>query len=151
MATLNATAALSGVGGLTVVTRATERATAVLSGNASVFVDAVSAQHLASPPNYPIPPRADAAAPVFLVDPANGAAVGATGPYANALPVTPGDVGSLPATTRALWIGGAGNVTVDTLGGQTVTLTAVAAGTLLPLQVSRVRSATTATLIVALW
>jgi hypothetical protein len=151
MAILNATAGISGVGRLTAIAAAKETATAVLSGNASVFVNAVNALHLASPPNYPIPPQADDAAPVFLVDPATGAAVGATGPYANALPVTPADVGSLPATTRALWIGGAGNVTVDTLGGQTVTLTAVAAGTLLPLQVSRVRAATTATLVVALW
>ncbi len=52
---------------------------------------------------------------------------------------------------RALWVGGAGNLTVrmaDDSGD--VTLSGVPAGTLLPLAVKRVAATTTATLIVGL-
>jgi hypothetical protein len=52
--------------------------------------------------------------------------------------------------TRALWVGGAGDVAV-TLGGQTVILTNVPAGTMLNIAVTQVRNTgTSATLIVAL-
>jgi len=53
-----------------------------------------------------------------------------------------------------LYIGGAGNVTVTTIGQDIVTFTAVAVGTVLPVQVLKVHSVgsgTTATLINALW
>jgi hypothetical protein len=55
--------------------------------------------------------------------------------------------------TRALWVGGAGNVAVIfTKGSAAVTLTGVPAGTLLPVQVTKVMSTnTTATDIVALY
>lgn len=72
--------------------------------------------------------------------------------------VTPADNTRIE-TTRALWVGGAGNIVVKfsdvadpTVAGSTVTLTAVPAGTLLPIQVNCVNSAsTTATSIVALY
>lgn len=52
---------------------------------------------------------------------------------------------------RAVFVGGLGNVTVVTPAGQTVTFTAVAAGTLLPVQCQQVKATlTTATLIVGL-
>lgn len=66
--------------------------------------------------------------------------------------VTPHDTNELSYATRALWIGGAGNVRVEMLDGQTLTLSGVQAGTLLPIRVKKVLStSTTATLIVALW
>lgn len=54
--------------------------------------------------------------------------------------------------TRALYIGGAGNVVAVDLAGNTVTFTGALAGSILPIQVIRVNStSTTATNIVALF
>ena len=51
-----------------------------------------------------------------------------------------------------LYIGGTGNVTVITKGGERVTFNGVPAGTTLPIEVRRLRATgTTATLINALW
>ena len=52
-----------------------------------------------------------------------------------------------------LYIGGAGNVAVTTIGGDDVVFTAVPVGTILPVQVLKVKNSggTTATLINALW
>jgi hypothetical protein len=53
-----------------------------------------------------------------------------------------------------LFIGGAGNVAVTTIGGDDITFNAVPVGTILPVQVLKVKasgSGTTATLINALW
>ena len=66
--------------------------------------------------------------------------------------VTPNDGTDLPAVAKALWIGGAGNVSIiaenDTAP---VTLNSVAAGTMITVRVKRVRATgTTATNIVAL-
>lgn len=66
--------------------------------------------------------------------------------------VTKSDTVDLPKVSKALWIGGAGNVNVILADGATVLLSGIPAGTLLPLQASRVLSTdTTATLIVALF
>lgn len=70
------------------------------------------------------------------------------GPYENAAAVTPG-AGALAAVTRALYIGGAGNVTA-TVGGTSVVFTAVPVGIVLPVRATHVTAAT-ATNIVALW
>jgi hypothetical protein len=52
----------------------------------------------------------------------------------------------------SLYVGGAGNVSVVTIGGDTATFFSVPAGTILPVQVIKLRStSTTATNIVALW
>jgi hypothetical protein len=66
--------------------------------------------------------------------------------------VTPSDSTDLPFWASALWIGGAGSVVLDTVGGNTeVVIAGVAAGTTLPIAAKRVRATgTTATLIVAL-
>lgn len=70
----------------------------------------------------------------------------------NASEVTPSDSTDLSYTTRALYIGGDGDVSVIMAGGQTVTFVSVFAGTTLAIRVNRVLSAnTTATNIVALW
>lgn len=50
-----------------------------------------------------------------------------------------------------LYVGGAGNVAVTTASGDILTFSNVPAGTTLPIQVIKVASATTATLINALW
>ena len=51
-----------------------------------------------------------------------------------------------------LYVGGTGNVSVVTIGGDIVTFNGVPAGTTLPVQVLKLRSTnTTATLINALW
>lgn len=72
--------------------------------------------------------------------------------------VTPSDTVNIPAITGGsnngcvLYVGGAGNLKVLTVGGDEVTLTAVPVGTFVPVQVLRVFSTgTTATNIVALW
>lgn len=76
-----------------------------------------------------------------LVDSARHAAV-----------VTASDTVDLTAVSRALWIGGAGNINVITQGGETVLISGIQAGTLIPIRVSRVLSTnTTATLIVNLY
>lgn len=71
---------------------------------------------------------------------------------AKGVAVTPND-STVLETTRALWVGGAGNVAVVFAdGGSAVTLTGVAAGTMLPVQVTKVMSTnTTATTITALY
>lgn len=72
-----------------------------------------------------------------------------TAPADNQVAVTPSDSTDLPFVSRALWVGGAGNLVVTpAAGGSDVTYT-VAAGAILPIRVSRVKSTgTTATQIV---
>jgi len=81
----------------------------------------------------------------------SGRSTDVAGSY-RAAAVTPGDSTILPAT-RGIWVGVAGNLAVIFAGDTTaVTLVGVAAGTLLPIQVTKVMSTnTTATNIVALY
>jgi len=75
-----------------------------------------------------------------------------TAPAVGAAAVTPNTSTDLPrAPARALYVGGAGNLEVDTAEGQTVTFTGVTAGSILPVSVKRVRATSTATNIVALY
>lgn len=78
---------------------------------------------------------------------------GLDSPAENSAAVTPNDSTDLAFTTRALYIGGAGDVKVDMVGtGTAVTFAGCLAGTVLPVRVERVYSTdTTATNIVALW
>lgn len=65
--------------------------------------------------------------------------------------VTPADGTDLTYISRALYVGGAGNVKVTMLSGDEVTFTGAQAGTILPIRVTRVWSTgTTATTILAL-
>ena len=74
-----------------------------------------------------------------------------TGSASQARAVTKSDVTVLPVTA-ALWVGGAGNLSlVFEDGGSAVTITGVPAGTLLPFRVTKVMDATTATDITALY
>lgn len=73
-------------------------------------------------------------------------------PASSAAAVTPDDSAELSDVTRWVFVGGTGNLVVVMANGATVTFTAVEAGTLLPIRVSRVMATdTTATNIVALW
>jgi fucose permease len=53
-------------------------------------------------------------------------------------------------TYSAIYVGGTGHLTVVTERGSTVLISAIPAGTLIPLRVSKVLAATTATLLVGL-
>lgn len=71
-------------------------------------------------------------------------------PFRRAVAVTPSDATVLQKT-RALYVGGAGNMAVR-IGGSTVLFSGIPAGTLLELEVDQVlATSTTATLITALY
>lgn len=77
---------------------------------------------------------------------------GVTFPISNGASVTPNDSDELEYVTRAIWIGGAGNLSVVTANGDTIVLKGVVAGSLIPIRVVKVlASETTASDIVALW
>ena len=67
--------------------------------------------------------------------------------------VTPSDTADLPdGPSRALYVGGAGNISLITGGGSTITFSNVNSGYVLPLEVVRVRATgTTATNLVAIY
>ena len=73
--------------------------------------------------------------------------------YIRAIAVTPHNSNALTGgITKALWIGGVGNLTVTMANGVDATFTAVPAGTELRLAVTRVKATgTTASNIVALY
>lgn len=73
-------------------------------------------------------------------------------PANDAEAVTPSDTVDLVSTSRALYVGGAGNISVVMASGQTVLFTGVPVGTVLRIRVSRVRlTGTTATAMVSLY
>ena len=66
--------------------------------------------------------------------------------------VTPSDAVTYGQPTRGVYVGGAGNLTVDMVSGGTVTFVGLGAGSLLPIQAVRVyETDTTATSIIALY
>lgn len=68
--------------------------------------------------------------------------------------ITPSNTVDLPdGYTRAIYVGGAGNMVADSANGETsVTFTGLLAGMIYPLRVKRVRAtSTTATLLIALY
>lgn len=78
----------------------------------------------------------------------------------NAFAITKSDTTVFPSmpntsgvcVTKALYVGGAGDVNVVMVGGQTVLFVGVLAGSILPISVTQVKSAsTTASSIVGLW
>lgn len=73
------------------------------------------------------------------------------GTFTSALAVTPSD--TVPVTCRAIYIGGAGNVTVTPKGGIAVLFTAPPVGSILPIQLDQGlinATGTSATVMVAL-
>jgi hypothetical protein len=75
--------------------------------------------------------------------------------YSQGEVVTPHDTdaqGSLATKNcDAIYVGGTGHLTVIMEVGGSLLISAIPAGTTLPIRVSRVMAATTATLVVALW
>lgn len=77
--------------------------------------------------------------------------------FSYAFPVTPSDTDPLPVVCDALYVGGAGDVTVQmqpdaTSPSAPVTFTAVPVGTVLPIRTAQVMATgTAATNLVALW
>lgn len=73
-------------------------------------------------------------------------------PAENASTITPNDSNDLTDFTRSIYIGGAGNLKIDTVAGDTVTLNGVVAGTVIPVRVQKVyATGTTATNLVGFW
>ncbi len=72
-------------------------------------------------------------------------------PAAGAFSVTPSDSLSLPVTTRAVYVGGGGALVVEMKSGGTVTFENLPDAALLPVRVSKVLEASTATDIVGLY
>ena len=76
---------------------------------------------------------------------------GASAPAKHAFSIIPSDSSDLTQETRALYVGGAGDLAVVMASGQTVTF-AVPAGSLLPVRVDRVKATgTTATDLLGLY
>lgn len=74
-----------------------------------------------------------------------------TSPAREAEPIVPNDAVDLPAVTRGIYVGSAGNLQVQMASGQTVTFENVAAGVIYPIRVARVMATgTTASWLVAL-
>jgi len=77
---------------------------------------------------------------------------GLESPAERAFAITGNDSTDLTIYPRAIYVGGAGNVKVTTLGGDTVTFSGALAGTILPVRVVRVFSTdTTATNLLGLY
>ena len=75
-----------------------------------------------------------------------------TGPPQNAVPVVPSDTGSLAFITRALYVGGTGEVAVRMQGGQTMTFSNMQGGVQYAMRVEQVlATGTTATGIIGMW
>jgi|DEB0MinimDraft_10_1074344.scaffolds.fasta_scaffold02223_8 hypothetical protein len=73
------------------------------------------------------------------------------GPATGIASVTPHDTNDLAQASRAIYVGGAGDVAVEMVDGSSATLVGVTAGFLLPIRVNKVlATGTTATNIVSL-
>lgn len=71
------------------------------------------------------------------------------GPAVHAAAVAPSDTNEMEFASKRLWVGGAGNVKLVTVGGETVTYASVPAGTYLNVRAVQVFSTgTTATNII---
>lgn len=81
----------------------------------------------------------------------NGTAEVSDAPGIDAVAITKSD-GTVIAETRGIYVGGAGDVAVRMISGNSATFVGVPAGTLLPLRVDKVLSTgTTATSMVAVY
>jgi len=73
-------------------------------------------------------------------------------PASNGFTISPHNTDNLPFNTRAIFVGGAGTVTVVTTKGDTVQFTIAAVPFVIPVQATKVTiTGTTATLMVGLY
>lgn len=73
-------------------------------------------------------------------------------PLTTAAAVTPHNTNELSYVTRAIYVGGAGDLAVTMVDGGEVTFVAIPAGTVLPIRVKVVKATgTDASSIIALW
>lgn len=73
-------------------------------------------------------------------------------PIQNGAQITPNDTSDLIAVSRAIFVGTGGDLSIVTVGGDTLTFRSLAAGSLLPVRASRVlASNTTASDLLGLW
>ena len=81
-----------------------------------------------------------------------GRTISKSAPAFDAFAITPNDATELTQAVRGIYVGGSGDLEVDMAGGETeVVFVGVLAGTILPIEVVRVRDAnTTATNLVGL-
>ena len=76
---------------------------------------------------------------------------GIDGPAMDGFAITPDDLNDIAEVTRALYIGGAGDITVITKTGSQITFNGLNNGSILPVRVSRIlATGTTASNIVGL-
>lgn len=81
-----------------------------------------------------------------------GFSQGLDSPYRNAAAITPHDTNELANVTRAIYVGGAGNIVLVTAAGNEVTLSGCLAGHVYRVRAKQVKStSTTATNLIALW
>lgn len=81
-----------------------------------------------------------------MADPFQHHAPSLTSPATHAEPIVPNDSQSLAIATRAVYVGGGGDMRVRMLSGETVTFTGLQAGQFYPLRIVRVlATGTTAT------
>lgn len=73
-----------------------------------------------------------------------------TSPARKAFAITPNDATDLIEITRAIYVGGAGNLVVQMMDGTDVNFADVPGGTVLPIRARRVKTTSTATNIVGL-
>ena len=77
---------------------------------------------------------------------------GLQGPAEAGAAISPNDTQDLPYLTRAIYVGGDGDIRLTLQDGSEITFSAAVAGTVLPLRASRIwQSGTSATNLVALW
>lgn len=74
-----------------------------------------------------------------------------TSPVSGGFAVTPSDSAALPEATRAIYVGSGGSLAVQMLWGATLTFDNVQSGSVLPLRVTKILAASTATAIVGLY
>ena len=75
-----------------------------------------------------------------------------SGSQDHAAAITPSDTVDLSAPCNAIYVGGAGALTVITVGGETVAFPAVPAGAIIPIRATRIKATgTVATNLVAMW
>jgi hypothetical protein len=76
---------------------------------------------------------------------------GLESPASDGFAITPNDGADLAVFTRSIYVGGAGNISLVTVKGTTLSFVGLPAGAILPIRAARIRSTgTTATSLVGL-